>query len=89
MATICSNLTVYRALLQSCYFPPTYHDVEAGIRLKPGDTRTWTGLKVFIELRDGVTLHVPFREASKVNRTAPLRQCVVDSVGRTGNGTAR
>ncbi|KAH9839543.1 uncharacterized protein C8Q71DRAFT_517238 [Rhodofomes roseus] len=54
-----------RAILQSCFFPPSYHDAEAGIRLKPGDTRTWTGLKVFIELRDGVTLHVPFREASK------------------------
>ncbi len=25
----------------------------------------WTGLKVFIELRDGVTLQLPFREASK------------------------
>ena len=26
----------------------------------------WTGLKVFVELRDGVTLQLPFREASKV-----------------------
>lgn len=28
--------------------------------------RIWTGLKIFIELRDGVTLQLPFREASKV-----------------------
>ncbi|KZT72059.1 hypothetical protein DAEQUDRAFT_664662 [Daedalea quercina L-15889] len=54
-----------RSILQGCFFPPTYHDVQPAIRLKPGDMRTWTGLKVFIELRDGVTLHVPFREASK------------------------
>ena len=26
----------------------------------------WTGMKIFIELRDGVTLQLPFREASKV-----------------------
>ena len=27
----------------------------------------WTGMKVFIELRDGVSLLIPFREASKVS----------------------
>lgn len=26
----------------------------------------WTGMKIFIELRDGVSLLIPFREASKV-----------------------
>ncbi|KAH9935463.1 uncharacterized protein B0H18DRAFT_1114206 [Fomitopsis serialis] len=56
-----------RSILQSCFFPSTYHDAEPAIRLRPGDTRTWTGLKIFIELRDGVTLHIPLREASKAN----------------------
>ncbi|PCH43678.1 hypothetical protein WOLCODRAFT_122406 [Wolfiporia cocos MD-104 SS10] len=54
-----------RAILQQCFFPPTFHDVEPAARLKPGDSRMWTGFRVFTELRDGVTLHIPFREASK------------------------
>ncbi|CCM03589.1 uncharacterized protein FIBRA_05726 [Fibroporia radiculosa] len=54
-----------RVILQHCFFPPTFHDLEPAARLKPGDTRMWTGLKVFVELREGVTLHIPFREASK------------------------
>lgn len=63
----------YRSILQSCFFPSTFHDTEPAARLKPGDMRTWTGLKVFMELRDGVTLHVPFREASKVRIVARAR----------------
>lgn len=35
--------------------------------LSPGDRRLWTMLKVFVELRDGTTLYIPFREASKVD----------------------
>ncbi|EMD37359.1 hypothetical protein CERSUDRAFT_114033 [Gelatoporia subvermispora B] len=54
-----------RADLQRVFFPPMYHDIQSTPRLKPGDMRMWTGLKVFIELRDGVTLQMPFREPSK------------------------
>ncbi|KDQ57525.1 hypothetical protein JAAARDRAFT_69639 [Jaapia argillacea MUCL 33604] len=54
-----------RAELQKVFFPPSYLDSTPTPRLKPGDTRTWTSLKVFVELRDGTTLHIPFREASK------------------------
>ena len=59
---------IYRAELQRTFFPQMYHDMEPAPRLKPGDMRMCTGLKVFIELRDGATLQVPFREASKVCR---------------------
>ncbi|KAI8993910.1 hypothetical protein BD414DRAFT_436222, partial [Trametes punicea] len=54
-----------RAVLQHTFFPPTYVNAQPTPRLKPGDMRMWTGMKVFIELRDGVTLQVPFREPSK------------------------
>ncbi|KAI0829807.1 hypothetical protein BC628DRAFT_1477689 [Trametes gibbosa] len=54
-----------RATLQYAFFPPTFADSLPTPRLKPGDMRMWTGMKVFIELRDGVTLQLPFREASK------------------------
>lgn len=59
-------LTSYRVLLQHAFFPPTFTDAPMTPRLKPGDMRMWTGMKVFIELRDGVTLQLPFREPSKV-----------------------
>ena len=58
--------TVIRVVLQHAFFPPTYLDAQPTPRLKPGDMRMWTGMKVFIELRDGVTLQLPFREPSKV-----------------------
>ncbi|KAH9858939.1 hypothetical protein C2E23DRAFT_880346 [Lenzites betulinus] len=54
-----------RAMLQHAFFPPTFTDSQPTPRLKPGDMRMWTGLKLFIELRDGVTLQLPFREPSK------------------------
>ncbi|KAI0958666.1 hypothetical protein AcV7_004416 [Taiwanofungus camphoratus] len=54
-----------RVGLQHAFFPQVFHNAECAPRLKPGDMRMWTGLKVFIELRDGVTLHIPFRESSK------------------------
>ncbi|KAI0663325.1 hypothetical protein C8Q70DRAFT_1102776 [Cubamyces menziesii] len=54
-----------RVVLQHAFFPPTYLDAQPTPRLKPGDMRMWTGMKVFIELRDGVTLQLPFREPSK------------------------
>lgn len=55
-----------RAELQKAFFPPTYQDTQETDRLRPGDTRVWTAMKVFVELRDDTTLHLPFREASKV-----------------------
>ncbi|CDO69204.1 hypothetical protein BN946_scf185042.g106 [Trametes cinnabarina] len=54
-----------RVLLQHVFFPPTYSDAQPTPRLKPGDMRMWTGMKVFIELRDGVAMQIPFREPSK------------------------
>lgn len=54
-----------RVILQQCFFPQVFHDMVPTTRLKSGDDRMWTALKVFIELQDGVTLHIPFREASK------------------------
>lgn len=59
-------LTLSRTDLQRTFFPPTYRDSEITPRLKPGDKRTWTSLQIFIELREETSLHIPFREASKV-----------------------
>lgn len=39
--------------------------MEVSQRLKPGDKRIWTAMKIFIELREKTTLNLPFREASK------------------------
>jgi protein CSF1 len=55
-----------RVELQRLFFPPTYQTVEPTSTLKPGDTRIYTALKVFVELRDITTFHIPFREPSKV-----------------------
>ena len=49
----------------------------------------WTGMKVFIELRDGVTLQLPFREASKVLFTCSLCYLRSNFVCRIGNGMAK
>jgi hypothetical protein len=54
-----------RAELQRVFFPPTYVDAEARASPRPGEDRAWTALRVFVELRDGTTLHIPFREPSK------------------------
>ncbi|KAI0633565.1 hypothetical protein C8Q77DRAFT_1157760 [Trametes polyzona] len=54
-----------RVVLQHAFFPPTFTDSQPTPRLRPGDMRMWTGMKIFIELRDGVTLQLPFREPSK------------------------
>ncbi|KAJ3553006.1 hypothetical protein NM688_g3848 [Phlebia brevispora] len=54
-----------RAILQQVFFPPNFADLKPHARLKPGDQRMWTCLKMLIELRDGVTLQIPFREPSK------------------------
>jgi hypothetical protein len=62
-----------RAELQHTFFPPTFHDHEVTHHLKPGDKRVWTALKIFVELRDETSLHIPFREPSKVLSRFPDR----------------
>ncbi|KAF9268932.1 hypothetical protein L218DRAFT_892586 [Marasmius fiardii PR-910] len=54
-----------RAELQRVFFPPTYQSAHPTAQLEPGDQRLWTAFKLFIEFREDVVLHVPFREASK------------------------
>ncbi|KAH9083360.1 hypothetical protein EDB83DRAFT_2538792 [Lactarius deliciosus] len=54
-----------RAEIQRIFFPSTYNDAEQTRRLFPGDNRLWTAMRIFVELRGGTTLHIPFREASK------------------------
>ncbi|KAE9411411.1 hypothetical protein BT96DRAFT_961320 [Gymnopus androsaceus JB14] len=54
-----------RGELQRTFFPPMYNDSEETPRLKPGDQRAWTAMRVFVELRDETTLHIPLRESSK------------------------
>ncbi|KAI6121684.1 hypothetical protein F5141DRAFT_529930 [Pisolithus sp. B1] len=54
-----------RVHLQRTFFPPNYHDSDVSQRLKPGEKRIWTAMKVFIELRGETSLTVPFREGSK------------------------
>ena len=50
----------------------------------------WTGMKVFIELRDGVSLLLPFREASKVRASINTQRTSLTSVAdRTGSGMAK
>ncbi|XP_006461147.1 hypothetical protein AGABI2DRAFT_185437 [Agaricus bisporus var. bisporus H97] len=51
--------------LQKVFFPPMYETVEETRPVAPGEKRIWTCLKIFIELRDQTTLHIPFRESSK------------------------
>ncbi|KAH9055046.1 hypothetical protein EDB87DRAFT_1580073 [Lactarius vividus] len=56
---------ILRAEIQRIFFPSTYNDAEQTRRLFPGDNRLWTAMRIFVELRGGTTLHIPFREASK------------------------
>lgn len=57
---------VIRAEIQRMLFPPTYQTVGQTHPVEPGDKRIWTALQIFVELRNETTLHIPFREASKV-----------------------
>lgn len=78
---------LYRAELQRVFFPPTYDDAEQTRRLFPGDNRLWTAMRIFVELRGGTTLHIPFREASKVTLRLKGRHWYSrDSRTRIGNG---
>lgn len=60
------RILLYRVELQKVFFPPMYETVEETRPVAPGEKRIWTCLKIFIELRDQTTLHIPFRESSKV-----------------------
>ncbi|THH20420.1 hypothetical protein EW146_g951 [Bondarzewia mesenterica] len=55
-----------RVELQRTFFPMAYQDIPQTAYLRPGKNRIWTTLRVFVELRAGTTLYIPFREASKV-----------------------
>ena len=59
-----------RAELQRAFFPAAYQDAKQAVFLKAGENRVWTTLRVFVELRGGTTLYIPFREASKVRGVA-------------------
>lgn len=52
--------------MQRTFFPPVYQDHDVSSQLKPGDKRVWSALKVLVELRNETSLHIPFREPSKV-----------------------
>ncbi|KAL0956539.1 hypothetical protein HGRIS_002680 [Hohenbuehelia grisea] len=51
--------------LQRAFFPQVFSDILPTPHLSPGDERMWTNLRIFIELLDNTTLHIPFREPSK------------------------
>ena len=55
-----------RFQLQRIFFPQTFFNHEPTTVLSPGDLRTCTCLKLFFEFRGGTSVHLPFREASKV-----------------------
>jgi len=82
------SFAMCRVELQRTFFPPVYQDSSPTPRLRPGDTRVWPSLKVFVELRDTTALQIPFREASKVEYTlSRLDAGLLTPTGRTGNGT--
>ena len=54
-----------RIHLQRTFFPSSFSDLVVSQRLKPGDKRIWTSMKIFIELRGETSLILPFREGSK------------------------
>ncbi|KAH8828053.1 hypothetical protein DL96DRAFT_1601498 [Flagelloscypha sp. PMI_526] len=54
-----------RVELQRAFFPASYQNNQVTHRLKPGDKRQWTDMRIFVELRDETTLETSFRESSK------------------------
>lgn len=55
-----------RAKLQQAFIPATFLNGLETPRLRPGDQRLHTALKVFVEFSEGATIRVPTREPSKV-----------------------
>lgn len=58
-----------RTALQKVFTPTTFNNYSVTPKLRPGDERMHTALKVFVEFSDRVTLRIPTREASKVRWT--------------------
>ncbi|KZT51915.1 hypothetical protein CALCODRAFT_521058 [Calocera cornea HHB12733] len=54
-----------RSFLQSVFTPQNWADNHPTARLKPGDTRLATEMRIFIELDGATTLRIPTRETSK------------------------
>jgi len=54
-----------RVGLQNLFFPRLYKDAIAAKPLEPGDTRTATAFRLFVELKDSIMLRIPVREESK------------------------
>lgn len=54
-----------RAELQKVFFPGLCKDAVPAKKLKSGDTRVATSLKIYIQLDDDTVLRVPIREESK------------------------
>lgn len=58
-----------RAQLQRVFFPSTFQHARPTEFLETGDRRMCTCLKLFFEFRGTTTVHLPFREASKVQQS--------------------
>lgn len=58
-----------RAQLQRVFFPHGYQNGSPSGILSPGEQRYCTCFKLLFEFRDVTTLHIPFREASKVGKS--------------------
>lgn len=54
-----------RVDLQKAFFPAGYFDSEPTSRLRPGDRRLHSALKIFVDFSQTVSLRVPTRESSK------------------------
>ncbi|GAB7358947.1 hypothetical protein MBLNU230_g5023t1 [Neophaeotheca triangularis] len=54
-----------RLVLQSVFFPQTFVDAKRPERLKVGDTRVATVMKIFVSVEEDVVLRIPTREPSK------------------------
>ena len=62
-----ANTSFVRRLLQEVFVPNSYQTRSSTPWLRPGQTRLYSALKIFFELRDEVTLRIPVREVSKVS----------------------
>lgn len=52
--------------IQQAFTPTTFYDQKSTLKLRPGDQRVHTALKIFVEFSEGTTFRVPTRETSKV-----------------------
>jgi len=59
----------HRDALQKAFTPAVFSHSEPTSRLKPGEPRLHTSMKVFVKFEEQATLLVPHRESSKVSRT--------------------